>query len=287
MTVSSTLPVFFCCAATAPPSAGAPSSRRRAHASETSSACARARLGEANWRAFVRYAEAYHKAAFFNTLTPPDAVLRCAGKLDGAPCPKHLCLTTTSLCDVARTLETFHMDHTHDAAHICQVWSDALPPNPTSWDDGLCGPLVAHLLFGTRDHPMADASTNPLWKKQIVVRCGNRRGVAGQHAADFCHDVAHAHYTHTLRVEDLKLAAEPEETTVREKTAAGETAAGETAAGETTAGETTAGETEETLDDTTQPDDPREMQPPPPTQGAIDLTLEDGLDVDNAIDLTM
>ena len=43
------------------------------------------------------------------------------------------------------------MDHTHDAAHICQTWSDALPEKPKSWDDGLCGPLIAHLLFSVEE----------------------------------------------------------------------------------------------------------------------------------------
>ncbi len=54
------------------------------------------------------------------------------------------------------------MDHTHDAAHICQVWSEALPSRPALWDEGLCGPLIAHLLFGA-DHPMTDVDPNPLW----------------------------------------------------------------------------------------------------------------------------
>ena len=77
------------------------------------------------------------------------------------------------------------MDHTHDAAHICQVWSEALPSHPASWDDGLCGPLIAH--------PMADVDPNPLWKRQLMVRCGNRKGLPGQRAVQFCHDVANAH----------------------------------------------------------------------------------------------
>ena len=85
-----------------------------------------------------------------------------------------------------RRLANFHMDHTHDAALICQVWSDALPVEPNSWDDGICGPLVAQLLFGVHDHPMADADpTNPLWKAQLVIRCGNKRGVRGQRAFQY------------------------------------------------------------------------------------------------------
>jgi hypothetical protein len=47
------------------------------------------------------------------------------------------------------------MDHTHDIKHVCKIWSQALPEHPQSWDDGVCGPLVAHLLFGVEDHMIA------------------------------------------------------------------------------------------------------------------------------------
>ena len=102
-------------------------------------------------------------------------------------------------------LPGLHLDHAHDVQHICAVWSAALPKVPRTWDDGICGPLVAHLLFGTEDHVLAECSARPVWKKQLVFRCGDVRGTAGQQAAaDFCHDVAGAHYHHALRIEDLK-----------------------------------------------------------------------------------
>ena len=101
------------------------------------------------------------------------------------------------------------MDHTHDVKRICEVWSKALPEEPRSWDDGICGPLVAHLLFGTEDHVLAQCSARPVWRKQIVVRCGNVRGVEGQHADDFCHDVANAHYEHALQVGDIQWPVTP------------------------------------------------------------------------------
>ena len=94
--------------------------------------------------------------------------------------------------------------HTRCGAHLPSL-EHRLPAEPTAWDDGVCGPLVAHLLFGLRDHPMADADPgNPLWQAQLIIRCGNTRGVPGQRASDFCHDTAHAHYTHPLTVEDLR-----------------------------------------------------------------------------------
>ena len=166
----------------------------------------RERLGEAHWAAFVRYAEGEHKARFFRAFTPASAVLCCEGKLDGTPCPKQvrIDLKRTSSTQCGAELAKLHMDHTHDVKHICEVWSAALPARPRSWDDGLCGALVAHLLFGTEDHVVAQCSARPIWRKQIVLRCGNVNGVAGQHAEDFCHDVANAHYQHTLQVSDIK-----------------------------------------------------------------------------------
>ena len=47
----------------------------------------RKRLGEAHWAAFVRYAEAEHKAQFFRALAPASGELCCEGKLDGTLYP--------------------------------------------------------------------------------------------------------------------------------------------------------------------------------------------------------
>ena len=256
----------------------------------------RERLGKANWRAFVRYAVKHHKGAFLNTLVPPDAALCCAGKLARhtttavTPCRRRLCLATAPLSEVKRRLANFHMDHTHDAALICQVWSDALPVEPESWDDGICGPLVAQLLFGVHDHPMADADpTNPLWKAQLILRCGNKRGVKGQRAFQFCHDVAHAHYTHPLTVVDLRLG---DETAVTDETAV----ADETNTEDNTEDdmEVDDGATEVEDDDETLPPDEEELAEalvdvaptatPDPT-AIVDLTVEEGASVDHPIEL--
>jgi len=116
----------------------------------------RKRLGEANWAAFVRYATAQFKESFIRSLMPTSGVLCCEGTIHGAACPNHvhvdLMRTDTAQC--AQQLPKLHMDHTHDVAHICDVWSQALPEEPRSWDDGVCGPLVAHLLFGTGPRPL-------------------------------------------------------------------------------------------------------------------------------------
>jgi len=84
------------------------------------------------------------------------------------------------------------MDRNHDIEHMCKIWSQALPDHPQSWDDGICGSLVVHLLFGVEDHVIAQCSDRSIWRKQVVQRCGDKRGVKGQHADDFCHDIASA-----------------------------------------------------------------------------------------------
>ena len=167
----------------------------------------RKRLGEAHWAAFVRYAEAEHKAQFFRALAPASGELCCEGKLDGTPCPNgaRIDLRHVSSTECGAALPGLHMDHTYDVQHICATWSRALPAAPSSWDDGICGALVAQLLFGTEDHVLAQCSARRVWRRQIRLRCGNTRGsVEAQHADEFCHDVAGAHYEHALQVEDLR-----------------------------------------------------------------------------------
>ena len=165
----------------------------------------RKRLGEAHWAAFVRYAEVEYKEDFFRAFTPTSGILCCAGRLDDSPCPKGVAVNLRRVSDAecGEALPCLHVDHTHDVKRICKVWSDALPEEPRSWDDGFCGPLIAHLLFGTEDHVVAQCSARPIWRKQLFFRCGDVRGVEGQRADDFCHDVANAHYDHALHVEDI------------------------------------------------------------------------------------
>ena len=144
----------------------------------------RKRLGETNWAAFVRYAEAEHKDAFFRAFTPVSGVLRCEGKIKGTPCPKairvDLCATTRHEC--GDVLPGLHLDHSYDVQHICDVWSEALPKDPVSWDDGLCGALVAHLLLGVEEHVLAQCSTRPIWKPQLTFS-GHRKPSSAQPGA--------------------------------------------------------------------------------------------------------
>ena len=71
----------------------------------------RERLGETNWAAFVKYAEAEHKAAFFRALTPASGVLRCEGTLDGAPCPTAVALDLARAFRKRRFIEPLAAGH--------------------------------------------------------------------------------------------------------------------------------------------------------------------------------
>ena len=60
----------------------------------------RKRLGPVNWAAFVEYAEAKHKTAFFRAFTPASGILVCKGELDGEPCPQKLKVDLTRISSI-------------------------------------------------------------------------------------------------------------------------------------------------------------------------------------------
>jgi len=167
----------------------------------------RKRLGEEQWTAFVKFAEIEYKPMFLRALQPIDGMIHCSGTLEGSPCPHDICINLNEVdsIELGERLAGLHLDHSYDVKHICNVWSHALPDKPCSWDDGLCGHLIGHLLFGTEDHILSACSKRKVWCKQVHLRCGNVRGKKGvQQVSDFCHNVGHAHYSHVLTVSDIK-----------------------------------------------------------------------------------
>ena len=48
-------------------------------------------------------------------------------------------------------LYRLHLDHEQDLQITCDMWRSALPASPTSWDDGIDGRLLCHLLLGVED----------------------------------------------------------------------------------------------------------------------------------------
>ena len=124
---------------------------------------------------------------------------------------------------------------------------------------------------------MADVDPNPLWKRQLMVRCGNRKGLPGQRAVHFCHHVANAHYGHTLTAADLRRHEEDTEEDMHEET--NETNS-ETEEEEAPVEAALVEASEEALEGA--PSEANEE-----AKVVIDLTLEDGTNQDNAIDLGM
>ena len=105
-------------------------------------------LGEALWAAFVVHANARYKPAFLAGFQAPE--LRCVGK------PGQECDFAADLFapDAAAKLGCLHVDHEQDVQITCDMWKNALPPTPASWDDGIDGPLLCHLLFGIQEDPV-------------------------------------------------------------------------------------------------------------------------------------
>ena len=134
----------------------------------------RARLGDAQWLAFVRHANRHYKAAYVRAFE--QRILRCAGPIGGGACP-HAFEVDLDARDA--TLEHLHLDHERPVHLTCAAWSAQLPDNPRAWDDGIDGGALCHALFGVHDDEEHGA-------RCLRFRCGPRRGVRFAHHA-YCH----------------------------------------------------------------------------------------------------
>mmetsp|Transcript_20888 Transcript_20888/g.53891 ORF Transcript_20888/g.53891 Transcript_20888/m.53891 type:complete len:127 (-) Transcript_20888:277-657(-) len=106
----------------------------------------RAHLGEAQWRAFVEYAELKYKDAFVHAFTPESGLLSCVGPLDGGSCPHAITLRTDDPC-AHDFLDSLHLDHDYDLANVCAVWQQLVPASPRSWRQGIRGARLCRMLF--------------------------------------------------------------------------------------------------------------------------------------------
>ena len=118
-------------------------------------------LGEVHWAAFVAHATAHYKPAFLAVFQ--RRVLRCVGRY-GRPCPRGFAVELASPV-AADALPLLHLDHEQDVQITCDMWRTALPPTPASWDDGVDGALLCHLLFGVAEDPVHGRS-------MLRFRCG-------------------------------------------------------------------------------------------------------------------
>jgi len=135
-------------------------------------------LGDARWAAFLAHATERYKPAFLAAFAPPT--LRCVGQA-GRPCPHGFVVTPAS---PNAPLEHLHVDHEQDVQITCDMWRAALPPAPASWDDGIDGGLLCHLLFGVRDDPVHGPP-------MLRFRCGPS-GLGSD--AGYCHQLNMPHY---------------------------------------------------------------------------------------------
>ena len=106
----------------------------------------------------------------------------------GGVCPHNFHVDLTCARAYA-TLGELHLDHEQDLVVTCDMWVQALaslPRAPSSWDDGVDGALLCHLLFSVRYDPAHGAA-------MLCFRCGP---VPGQHGTktDFCHELNMPHY---------------------------------------------------------------------------------------------
>ena len=127
-----------------------------------------ARLGHRNWKAFVKHANAHYKDRYVRAFVEQPHV--CVGPLDGAGCP-HAFRVDLDGPEAGRMLGHLHLDHDHPVHPVhqtCSEWNEKLPPEPQSWDDGIDGRKLCHMLFRVPDVPM----NRPCC---LHFRCGPRR----------------------------------------------------------------------------------------------------------------
>jgi hypothetical protein len=158
----------------------------------------RARLGQ-HWIDFVNYANQHYKAQMVSKFTQS---MWCCGKIDGTPCAYQHSVDPTNFAELHR-LAALHLDHNFDLNTICTAWKQAMPAKLRSWDDGVDGDLICHLLFGVQDHPKACNGDNK-WRAAVHFRCGTSKT---RRQGQFCHESRYLHLNYQITSADLKKAA--------------------------------------------------------------------------------
>ena len=78
-----------------------------------------------------------------------------------------------------------HLDHEKDKVVTCDMWVQALaalPRAPSTWDDGVHGALLCHLLFSVHDNPAQGAAMQRF-------RCSPVHGQHGTNTNYWCHEL--------------------------------------------------------------------------------------------------
>ena len=147
----------------------------------------RATLGDELWADFVTHANTCSKDAFLSAFRKP--LLRCVGPPHGGACPRNSYVDLTCARAYA-TLGELHLDHEQDLVVTCDMWVQALaalPRAPSTWDDGVDGALLCHLLFSVHNNPAHGAA-------MLRFRCGPMHGQHGTNTNYWCHKLNMPHY---------------------------------------------------------------------------------------------
>jgi hypothetical protein len=160
------------------------------------------RLGPANWGDFCEFVRTTFRAQYLQAFFDDMRWLGCCGPLAqqrerGCRACPHRFGVDLRRCGWAREMAGLHFDHTHDRGHVCGLWFACMTEAPRSWDDGICGLRVAHLLCG--------AAPLGMWPASLRLRCGPSRTSRHQlPLRDYCHRTDSAHYSHALSVSDIR-----------------------------------------------------------------------------------
>ena len=147
--------------------------------------------GNCYWAAFVKYAVAEHKEAFFRAFTPASGVLRCEGKLDGHECPQSVQMDLTQVSStecgsLLPKLVAARRPHARRRAHLQGVGqgapeASALPRGTTacaapSWPTCCLAPRTADLQCGRQSRGSTAGSLRGTavdksadWRTQVIA----------------------------------------------------------------------------------------------------------------------
>ena len=124
--------------------------------------------------------------------------MKCCGNIDGTPCNHRFEVDPTDPTHLHK-LAALHLDHDYELDDVCAAWQQAMPANLKSWDDGVHGEFLCHLMFSVEDH--ANSTEDKKWKAAVHFRCGTS---LTRRKGDFCHDYRYTHPDHQIASEDLK-----------------------------------------------------------------------------------
>jgi hypothetical protein len=151
-----------------------------------------------HWQDFVDHANRHYKPDF---VTHFSTTMRCCGDIDGNHCPHAYTVDPWMPSDLKK-LAGLHLDHSFELSDICDAWKNAIQDRDLkSWDEGVDGELVCHLLFGVNDHPNLTQTGDHKWRAQVHFRCGESK----QHKkGNFCHDTRFKHQNYQITANNLK-----------------------------------------------------------------------------------